>query len=208
MLEAFFNLSAKKQATILNAAFKCFGAQGYKKASMNDIASAAHISKPALFHYFGTKKNLYLYALQRCAEIFIAALSDGFEPATDDFFERILLATDIKIALLKKHPALLAFLSAAYKETNKEVVTEIKELMAGAETNALREQIVFAGTDLTRFKDDVDPKLVLKMLMSMGYGYMNPTEPFSKEDLDTMREDFKQSVGLLKAHLYKEDVHE
>lgn len=208
MLDAFLNLSAKKQATILNAAFKCFGAQGYKKASMNDIASAARISKPALFHYFGTKKNLYLYALTRCGEIFTTALSHGFEPETDDFFERILQATDIEIALLKKHPALLAFLDSAYKETNKEVATEVKELMAGAESDNFREQLVFAGTDLTKFKDDVDPKLVLKMLTSMGYGYMNPAEQLSKEDLGRMHEDFKQSVGLLKAHLYKEDVHE
>ena len=44
-MENFLNLPEEKQNTILDAAFAAFGANGYKKASIADIAAAAGISK-------------------------------------------------------------------------------------------------------------------------------------------------------------------
>ena len=44
-MDKFLALTEEKRLTILNAAFQCFGKFGYEKASINDIAVAAHISK-------------------------------------------------------------------------------------------------------------------------------------------------------------------
>jgi AcrR family transcriptional regulator len=60
-MEKFFNLSTEKQQKIVDAALASFGANGYKKTSIRDIAAEAGISKAMIFHYFGTKKQLYLY---------------------------------------------------------------------------------------------------------------------------------------------------
>lgn len=54
--ENFEKLPTEKQYAVLNAAFSCFGRDGYKKTAMSEIASEAGVSKAALFHYFGTKK--------------------------------------------------------------------------------------------------------------------------------------------------------
>jgi len=56
-LDKFFSLPNEKQKIIIDAALRTFGANGYKKASTNDIAFAAGVSKAMIFHYFGTKKN-------------------------------------------------------------------------------------------------------------------------------------------------------
>lgn len=48
-MDKFLALSEKKQKTIINAALQCFGKFGYEKASINDIAVAAHISKASVF---------------------------------------------------------------------------------------------------------------------------------------------------------------
>ncbi len=53
-MDKFLTLTEEKRLTILNAAFQCFGKFGYEKASINDIAVAAHISKASVFQYFGT----------------------------------------------------------------------------------------------------------------------------------------------------------
>ena len=54
-MEKYFTLTEEKQATIRNAALSCFAKHGYEKASVNDIAVAAGISKASVFQYFGTK---------------------------------------------------------------------------------------------------------------------------------------------------------
>ena len=68
-LDKFFALSEEKQITIINAALQCFGKFGYDKASVNDIAVTAHISKASVFQYFGSKKQLYTYLLEYCMKI-------------------------------------------------------------------------------------------------------------------------------------------
>lgn len=65
-MEKFFAISEEKQTTIRNAALACFAKHGYEKASINDIASAAGISKASMFQYFGSKPALYEYLLHYC----------------------------------------------------------------------------------------------------------------------------------------------
>ena len=48
----------KKQ--ILNAAFEVFVKKGYAKTTMDDIVLASKLSKGALYHYYGSKKKLFL----------------------------------------------------------------------------------------------------------------------------------------------------
>jgi len=54
---------------ITDAALKSFGTNGYKKSSISDIATGAGISKAMIFHYFGTKKALYLYLMDLCGNM-------------------------------------------------------------------------------------------------------------------------------------------
>lgn len=48
-----------KERRILDAALKVFAADGYSGASMDAIASAAGVSKPTLYQYFGGKEALF-----------------------------------------------------------------------------------------------------------------------------------------------------
>ena len=56
-MDKFLALTEEKRLTILNAALQCFGKFGYEKASINDIAVAAHISKASVFSLFGSKSS-------------------------------------------------------------------------------------------------------------------------------------------------------
>lgn len=44
---------------ILTVAYEMFAKYGYEKTSMSNIASQVGISKPALYHYFKTKDDLF-----------------------------------------------------------------------------------------------------------------------------------------------------
>lgn len=50
----------QRMQSILDAATKVFLARGYTKATMDDIALEAEITKPTIYQYFETKEHLYL----------------------------------------------------------------------------------------------------------------------------------------------------
>ena len=59
MNEKFYSLSKEKQQAIINAGYKVFSQNSYKKSPMQGVADVAGISKSLLFHYFHNKEEFY-----------------------------------------------------------------------------------------------------------------------------------------------------
>lgn len=57
--------SAETKARILDAAETIFAEKGIDGARVDEIAAAARINKRMLYHYFGSKENLYLEVLKK-----------------------------------------------------------------------------------------------------------------------------------------------
>lgn len=200
-MEKFFNLSVEKQKIIIDAALKAFGTNGYKKASISDIATAAGISKAMVFHYFGTKKALYLYLIELCGNILMNEVDEKFDNTVSDFFDRIRMSTNIEISVMKRHTAIPAFLTSMYFETDEEVKEDIKAILAKGED--FRNKIAFDGMDTSKFKDSIDLKLVMKMLSWITDGYASQLSNKAETDFDTLFKDFDDCLNLLKNNFYK-----
>ena len=56
MNDKFFALPEEKRNRIINAGFRVFSQNTYRKSPMNEIALEAGISKSLLFFYFNNKK--------------------------------------------------------------------------------------------------------------------------------------------------------
>jgi AcrR family transcriptional regulator len=74
----------ERRDDILAVAFQAFGARGYEATSTEDIAGSAGVSQPYLFRLFGTKKQLFLAAVERVHELTGAALEAGLAEAGPD----------------------------------------------------------------------------------------------------------------------------
>ncbi len=61
---------------ILDEAVKLFAAGGFAGVSMNDLATAAQVSKANIFHHFANKDDLYLAALKHAAADFPKELAE------------------------------------------------------------------------------------------------------------------------------------
>ena len=90
MNDKFYALSVEKQSQILNAAYKVFATNQYKKAPTSEIAAEAGISKSLLFHYFHNKRELYLFLWNYAADLTRKYMCEYKVYETDDFFEMLL----------------------------------------------------------------------------------------------------------------------
>lgn len=202
-VEKFISLSIEKQNVIINAALRAFGTNGYKKASISDIATAAGISKAMVFHYFGTKKALYLYLINLCGTIIMNEVNEKFDNNITDFFDRIKMSSSIEISIMKRHTAIPSFLASMYFENDEEVKDDIKAILVSGED--FRNKIAFEGMDTSKFKDEVDLKLFMKMLSWLADGYTKQLSGQSEIDFDTMLDEFNECLDMLKHNFYKEE---
>ena len=76
MNERFYALPEEKQRRIINAGFRVFANNSYRKSPMSEIAGAAGISKALLFHYFKNKRELYLFLWDQGAQITMKYLTE------------------------------------------------------------------------------------------------------------------------------------
>lgn len=87
MNEKFFALPKQKQDAIINAGYRVFSQNSYKKSPMSEIAGEAGISKSLLFHYFHNKQELYLFLWDNCAKLTIKYLTEYKCYEQTDLFE-------------------------------------------------------------------------------------------------------------------------
>jgi AcrR family transcriptional regulator len=76
---------------VLDAALLVFARYGYRKASMDDVARAADISRPGLYFYFASKQELFRAAVTHALDGDVAAaqraLADTGRPLRDRLIE-------------------------------------------------------------------------------------------------------------------------
>ena len=68
MIPVIRQTASERREEVLAAAQEAFARRGLHGTSTEDIAEAAGISQPYLFRLFGTKKKLFLAAVERCME--------------------------------------------------------------------------------------------------------------------------------------------
>lgn len=204
-MEKFLGLPIEKQNVIIDGALKAFATNGYKKTSVSDIASAAGISKAMVFYYFGTKKALYLYLIDLCGDIIMNEIDEKVDKTVTDFFDKIMLSANIKMSVMKKHAPILLFLANVYFETDEEVKDDIKAMLAKGDN--FRNKIAFDGTDTSKFKAGIDPKLVMKMLVWLAEGYTShmSNNMDTETNLDEFFKEYYECMKLIKNNFYKEE---
>jgi AcrR family transcriptional regulator len=200
--EKFDALPEGKRNAVIDAALFTFGKMGYKKASAKDIADAAGISKGMVFHYFGSKKKLYLYLIGLSWRMLAESFAKGRKPVTD-FFDRVLLGTELKLRVIREHPAIFKFITSVYFEKDPEVTPDIREFFKKSE--AYRNDFVLTDMDAAKFRDTVKPELVMNILVRFAEGYIGGVPTDDGFDLDAMMKEFTECLDMMRKNFYKEE---
>ncbi|WP_186423976.1 TetR/AcrR family transcriptional regulator [Lacrimispora celerecrescens] len=201
-MEKFKELSEERQQPIIEAALKCFGKHGYKKASMGDIAQNSGVSKPMLFHYFGTKRDLYLYLSEYVRTVMLDAYKRSEINSYDDLFERIITASRMKMGILERYPNILKFIISMFDETDDAVTDITKKIMP--ESQRFSYDLVLKKEDAVKFKEGVNIDEVMRLMFLMAEGYAHEMSD-ERCSLGEITEEMERIMNMLKSNLYKEE---
>ena len=200
----FFDLPQEKQQTILNAGYRVFSQNTYKKSPMSEIAAEAGISKSLLFHYFRNKKELYLFLLETAAQVTAEhVLSCGCYEQSD-VFEMMHRGLQAKVQLMKRHPDMSAFVLKAYYEKDPAICQDVQALIekhGSFQANSPRLKL-----DSARFIDGLDLRMMYQDMYWAGEGYLWEKMQQGTLDMEQMERDYKRLIDFWKSIYLKKEV--
>ncbi|MHB8947183.1 MAG: TetR/AcrR family transcriptional regulator, partial [Bacillota bacterium] len=145
MYEAFEALPEAKREVIRAAALEELVAHGYGGASTNAITRRAGISKGLLFHYFGSKKQLYLYLVDFVTERLFEYFDRLIDERPGDVFERMSRWSLLKFQMIQDNLLYYRFLFEAVIDHPKGLENEMAE--RERQTAARGYEILFKDLD-------------------------------------------------------------
>ncbi|MBN2852566.1 MAG: TetR/AcrR family transcriptional regulator [Clostridia bacterium] len=109
-------LEPEKRDRIINSAINEFAKYPYNSASTNNIVKNAGISKGLLFHYFGSKRELYEYLSKFVIKKLFNEVNETLNWEQSDIFERLKEIAMAKLRLSQTYPLLFEFVISMFKE--------------------------------------------------------------------------------------------
>lgn len=170
MNERFYALPPEKQQRIINAGFRVFSQNSYRKSPMQEIADAAGISKSLLFHYFQNKKELYLFLWNKAADITAEHLTKSRCYESTDLFEMMERGMNAKIQIMCLYPDMAAFAMKAFYEKESAVYEEIQR--SYRQHFGQKASDALAGLNPDDFIPGLDLGMMYRQIYLMSVGYL------------------------------------
>jgi len=118
----------ERRAQLLSLAKSSFSARAYDDVSIDDLARDARISKGLLYHYFPTKRDLYVAGLHEIADELVAAITavpDNLAP-----IERVRAGLDAYLDHIMRLPQAYVSLMRGGIGSDPEVAAVIESVRA------------------------------------------------------------------------------
>lgn len=204
MSERFKELPEEKQLSILRAATEVFAKYEYKRASTELIAAKAGVSKGLLFYYFHNKKDLYLTVFEYVIRSTTESVADPKLFEITDFFELIAYASVKRFKMLAENPYMVELAMRSFYSDKEEISDDLKGNIKKEFEQSYKKY--FNKIDLSKFKEDVNPYEIYKMMIWLVDGYLHElqmnNEPLC---LDAIETEFSNWTDMFKRIAYKEE---
>ncbi len=203
--EKFLELPEEKRLKIINAGLRVFSENEYKRASTEEIAELAGISKGLLFYYFHNKKELFLYLFDYVCELISSAVMDEEYLGISDFFELFRYAAAKKYELVSRHPQLFGFAVRAFLSRGEVYSEELAARMAEM-TDSLSMERYFRKADYSKFREEADPQETVRMLTWLMEGYLQERQRYGLPlDFDDIMQKYDRWTDMLRRISYREE---
>ena len=193
------------------AAAKEFAAQGYDKASTNNIVKEAGIGKGMLFYYFGSKLELYTTLLKQL-QLELSDLVDAITiPQGIGIVETFQHLTRAKMKSVMEKPVWFDLITRIYLNP-EELAISPGAAQDFADMKAVRDaklKEVFTNADMSRLRKDIPEDRLIRHITFVMDGYSQHVTNVIKaqgsslyandhtlfwEEYDTFTEDLKKLI--------------
>ena len=134
----------ERERQMLEVAGRSFAARGFHAVSMDEIAKQAGISKPMLYHYFGSKEGLYVAYVRQEGSRLLAGMRDATGPDASPA-ERLWEGTLAFLGYVDEHRPGWALLYREAASQGGPLAAEVAELRARIATIVHRLLLSDAG---------------------------------------------------------------
>jgi len=207
MLTKLLSLEDERRERILNAALREFAARGYVNASTNVIAQESGMSKPLMFHYIGSKKELFLFLFDYCLEFLQKEYFSRIDKNEKDIFARLANTLLLKIEVLHKYPWIFNFVQMATAENSGEVAEFISQKQREVEGASFAD--FYGDIETEHFKEGLDLEKAKELIFWAISGYAAKVlenhrgTDLAKADYEAIKSEFAAYIAELKKAFYK-----
>ena len=188
MTAKFQDLDEKRRDDILNSALKEFASRGYDKASTNIIAKEAKISKALMFHYVGSKKDLFLAVYDYFSDYIKQKYFDLMNYSERDIFKRLRQSYLLQIEMLKKYPFIFDFNKLSRPTKCSELNNEIEIRTSEKGKNCY--PALFDNIDTSKFRKGLDIEICKQFIFWANVGFTNQILEKMRDEECTLNLDY------------------
>lgn len=195
-------LPADKLRAVYLAGLREFSAKPFSDAGTDAIAAEGGISKGLLFHYFGSKKEFYLYCLRRAMD---TLTEPGEETEGDDFYSVLFNSMSAKFALCSAHMPETKMVNMASRDASGEIVAEKAELLGSYGRQIRLRSAAIMGRAVERLELKAEQRqlaqsglliYVSALINKYLLAYQERPEQFFA-DADRIKEEFRGYIDLM-----------
>lgn len=201
-------LSEERREQIILFALQEFAEKGYEQTSTNTICKKAGVSKGLLFHYFESKKGLYLYVLDRCIDKYKEIIERIMPKLSEDIVERISQIMQMKIKIFAEDPLSYSVVFEAFFDIPEGLSQEIK--IRYSTFNDENMSKMYSGLDFGVFRPEIDHQKALELIFLVTDGLTEKyiktytaTKDRSIFNIEHISSELMVYIEMLKKGIYK-----
>lgn len=190
----------QRREAVLNAACEIFAKYGYRKASMQDIAEAAGLSKSVLFKYFGTKEQLYraVFAMASASIAGADSAARAERQEAENVFDTMRRTVDARMQLFSRSPWIYAFSYAAAFDPDPFARALVAEEYARRGIDRVREEAY------ANLRSDLSPAAAQKLILWVSQGFLEEKRNTNNMEPETLKREYAEWIDILERLLTKE----
>jgi AcrR family transcriptional regulator len=162
-------VSEETRARIVDAACRRFAEQGYAKTSNQDIARAAGVTTGALYHYFGSKAELFAAVHRRVQGVLLDVYRDAFA-REKTCVAQLCAGLETAVTVSREHPGMSEFAAIAPVEIQRH--RELGEILE-ADVEGVRSFFTHLVQEASRrgeIATGVDTEAVVNVVIATFFG--------------------------------------
>jgi AcrR family transcriptional regulator len=187
---------------VLDAACEVFARYGYHKASMQDIAKAAGVSKSVLFKYFETKENLYRAVFLMASDSIYQADAEARTQGdgSEDVFSIMRRMVNARMNLFSRLPWVYSFSYAAAYDSDPFVQRLVREEYA-------RRGIGSEPTPAYRgIRRDIPNESAKKLIRWVSEGFLEEKLKTGDTKPEKLKREFEGWIDIMEQLLKEEGI--